>query len=43
MIKKISLIIFLLFMVISCGKKNDPKYVNPKNKVEIQKASINLA
>tara|TARA_B100001121_G_scaffold266272_1_gene248780 strand:+ start:820 stop:951 length:132 start_codon:yes stop_codon:yes gene_type:complete len=43
MIKNIGLIILLLCVVISCGKKSDPKYVDPKNKVEIQKAPINLA
>ena len=43
MIKKISLIIFLLCAVISCGKKSDPRYVDPKNKTEIQKALTNPA
>ena len=28
MIKKITLILFLLTFVISCGKKSDPKYID---------------
>tara|TARA_Y100001970_G_scaffold119772_1_gene148541 strand:- start:1735 stop:1866 length:132 start_codon:yes stop_codon:yes gene_type:complete len=43
MIKKISLIILLFFVVISCGKKGDPEYMDPKNKAEIQKVLINSA
>ena len=43
MIKKISLIILLLCVVISCGKKSDPRYEDPKDKAEIQKALINSA
>ncbi len=30
MIKKITLIIFLFCVVISCGKKGDPKYTDPE-------------
>ena len=43
MIKKITLIILLFCAVISCGKKGDPKYIDPDKKVEIKEASINLA
>ena len=42
MIKKIALIILLFFVVISCGKKGDPKYVDPDKKAEIKEVSINL-
>ena len=43
MIKKIILIILLFCAIISCGKKNDPKYVDPDKKAEIKKVSVNLA
>ena len=43
MIKKISLIILLFCMVISCGKKGDPKYVDPDKKAEIKEVLINSA
>ena len=43
MIKKITLIILLFCAVISCGKKSDPKYVDPDKKAEIKKVLINLA
>ena len=42
MIKKISLIILLFCVIISCGKKGDPKYVDPDKKAEIKEVSINL-
>jgi hypothetical protein len=29
--------------VISCGKKGDPKYVDPDKKAEIKEVLINLA
>ena len=40
MIKKITLIILLFCAVISCGKKGDPKYVDPDKKVEIKEVLI---
>ena len=43
MIKKFTIIILLFCAVISCGKKSDPKYVDPDKKAEIQKVSVNLA
>ena len=43
MIKKFTIIIFLFFAVISCGKKGDPKYVDPDKKAEIKKVLVNLA
>ena len=43
MTKKIILIILLFCAVISCGKKGDPKYIDPDKKAEIKEASINLA
>ena len=43
MIKKITLIILLFCAVISCGKKGDPKYVDPDKKAEKKEVSIILA
>ena len=43
MIKKISLTLILCCMVISCGKKADPQYKNPEQKVEILSFLINNA
>ena len=43
MIKKISLIILLFCVVASCGKKGDPKYVDPDKKAEIKEVSVILA
>ena len=42
MIKKFTIIILLVCAVISCGKKGDPKYLDPDKKAEINKVSINL-
>ena len=42
MIKKIILILLLFCAVISCGKKSDPKYIDPDKKAEINEVSINL-
>ena len=43
MIKKVTLIILLFCAVISCGKKGDPKYVDPEKKAAIKEVLINLA
>ena len=43
MIKKITLIILLFCAVISCGKKDNPKYVDPEKKAEIREVLINSA
>ena len=43
MIRKFTIIMLLFCVVISCGKKNEPKYVDPDKKTEIKKVSINLA
>ena len=43
MIKKITLILILCLMVISCGKKGDPEYKDPEKKAEIQSIVINKA
>ena len=43
MIKKITFIVMLFCVVISCGKKGDPKYIDPDKKAEIKKDSVNLA
>ena len=43
MIKKISLIILLFCVIISCGKKGDPQYVDPDKKVERKEFLINSA
>ena len=37
MIKKITLVILLFCMIISCGKKGDPQYTDSDKKVEIYK------
>ena len=42
MIKKFIIIIFLIFVVISCGKKGDPEYVDPDKKAEIRVVSVIL-
>jgi predicted small lipoprotein YifL len=34
MIKKISFIILICCLLASCGKKGDPEYKDPKQKVE---------
>ena len=43
MIKKFTIIILLFFAIISCGKKGDPKYIDPDKKAEIKEVLINLA
>ncbi len=43
MIKKITLIVLLFCAVVSCGKKGEPKYVDPEKKTEIRKVLINRA
>ena len=42
MIKKIALIILLFCLVVSCGKKGDPKYIDPDKKAEIKEVLINF-
>ena len=42
MIKKFTIIILLFCVVIACGKKGDPKDVDPDKKAEIKVVSINL-
>ena len=41
MIKKTTLIILLFCAVISCGKKGDPKYMDPEKKAELKEILIN--
>ena len=43
MIKKITLAFLLCCMIISCGKKGDPVYKDPEQKVQIQTILINKA
>ena len=43
MIKKITLILLLFCAVISCGKKSDPTYMDPKKKAELLEVLINSA
>ena len=43
MIKKFTIIMLLFCAIISCGKKSDPKYIDPDKKAEIKKVSISLA
>ena len=40
--KKLTIIILLFCLIISCGKKGDPKYVDPDKKAEIKEVLINL-
>ena len=42
MIKKFTIIILLFCAVASCGKKGDPKYVDPDKKAEIRVVSVIL-
>ena len=43
MIKKITLALILCCIIVSCGKKGDPEYKDPKKKTEIQNILINKA
>jgi len=43
MIKKITLILILCCMIVSCGKKGDPIYKDTEKKVKIQGVLINKA
>ena len=43
MIKKITLIILVFYAVVSCGKKGDPKYIDPEKKKKKKKVLINSA
>ena len=36
MIKKITLIILFCCIIVSCGKKADPEYIDPEKKVKIE-------
>ena len=43
MIKKITLVILLFFLFISCGKKGDPQYIDPEKKAKVHKVLISKA
>ena len=43
MIKKITLTLLVCCMIISCGKKGDPKFKDSENKVQMQTILINKA
>ena len=43
MIKKITFIILLFCVVISCGKKGEPKYIDPEKQAELKEVLINSA
>ena len=43
MIKKITLALILCCMVVSCGKKGDPKYKDHEKETKIQSILINKA
>ena len=43
MIQKIILALLLCCIVVSCGKKGDPKYEDPENKTKMQTFSIKRA
>ena len=40
MIKKLILALIVLCITVSCGKKGDPEYKDPKNKTEIDNMNI---
>ena len=42
MIKKITLVVLLCCIIISCGKKGDPKYEDPEKKAKIQTILFNI-
>ena len=42
MIKKITFVILFSCILVSCGKKGDPEYIDPDKKAEIKEVSINL-
>ena len=43
MIQKIILAILLCFIVGSCGKKGDPKFINPEKKAKFQTILVKKA
>ncbi len=43
MIKKITLVIILYCVLVSCGKKGDPEYKDPKKTVKLQSIKIDKA
>ena len=43
MIKKITLTLLLCCMIVSCGKKGDPKYNDPEQKAKMKIILINRA
>tara|TARA_B100001175_G_scaffold313222_1_gene320469 strand:- start:1228 stop:1359 length:132 start_codon:yes stop_codon:yes gene_type:complete len=40
MIKKITLLLILCCIIVSCGKKGDPTYNDPKKEAQIKSFSI---
>ena len=43
MIKNIFLLVFISVLILSCGKKGDPVYENPKKKAAVQSIFLNRA
>ena len=43
MIKKITLVLLICCMIVSCGKKGDPEYKDPEKKAKMQTIFINKA
>ena len=43
MIKKITLALLIFCVIVSCGKKGNPEYKDPKNKAKMQTIFINKA
>ena len=41
MIKKFALILLFCCIIVSCGKKGDPKYENTETKAKIQTILVN--
>ena len=43
MIKKIFITLLFCCIIVSCGKKDDPKYMDPEKKAELKEVLINSA
>ena len=43
MIKKITFFLILIFLVVACGKKSEPKYENSKKKTVIENTHIRVS
>ena len=41
MIKKITFVFLVCCILISCGKKGDPEYIDPEKKAKVKEVLIN--